>query len=455
MDTDFIKNFLTSASPFNRLKPKEIEALVALSELHEYRNKDIIYKQGDPSDYFYLLVQGRVVALTMIDGKATEIELLKRGTIFGIISLFNDETHSVTAQAIENCWVMRVAKDRFKDFLECNPLIALDLSRILSQRVKARTGPKKIFQSRRIGVLGFASSGKTTYAFNLGARIKDATGKNIICIEVVSGEHKVPVFSDNKEVKPLDLKEFDEGDIDGHVVHDAVDYLLVRADRGGDISRLANYLSEQYHFIVCEIGMKLLDQAYTNFIYRCDSLHVIFNKNKIELTKGGRVIKDFEELHFFDPEKIKVVINEFRSGENIDTEACRRLVGRHIYATVPDYGGKDYSGLMRRIARETGEVVLGVALGSGGSYGFAHIGVLDVLEENGISVDIVCGSSMGAFVAALWAAGFDFNRMRLSAHEFGRRRDAVGRRRGVLARGGPGAGARRDDPHGAQDAERL
>ncbi len=46
-----------------------------------------------------------------------------------------------------------------------------------------------------------------------------------------------------------------------------------------------------------------------------------------------------------------------------------------------------------------------IALGSGGPRGFAHIGVLKVLEENGIRPDLVVGSSVGAMVGAIYAAG--------------------------------------------------
>lgn len=49
---------------------------------------------------------------------------------------------------------------------------------------------------------------------------------------------------------------------------------------------------------------------------------------------------------------------------------------------------------------------LGLALSSGGARGLAHVGVLQVLEENHIPVHAIAGSSMGAYVAALWAAGF-------------------------------------------------
>jgi NTE family protein len=48
---------------------------------------------------------------------------------------------------------------------------------------------------------------------------------------------------------------------------------------------------------------------------------------------------------------------------------------------------------------------LALVLGSGGPRGFAHIGVLKVLEENGIHPDLIVGSSVGAMVGALYASG--------------------------------------------------
>lgn len=48
---------------------------------------------------------------------------------------------------------------------------------------------------------------------------------------------------------------------------------------------------------------------------------------------------------------------------------------------------------------------LGLALGGGAARGFAHIGVIQVLEENGIKVDLVAGTSAGSLLAALYASG--------------------------------------------------
>ena len=52
---------------------------------------------------------------------------------------------------------------------------------------------------------------------------------------------------------------------------------------------------------------------------------------------------------------------------------------------------------------------VGLALGSGAARGFAHIGVIKVLEENRIPVKMIAGTSMGALVGALYAAGLSGN----------------------------------------------
>lgn len=49
---------------------------------------------------------------------------------------------------------------------------------------------------------------------------------------------------------------------------------------------------------------------------------------------------------------------------------------------------------------------VGIALGSGSARGWSHIGVIRSLQEAGIPIDVVCGSSIGALVAGSLAAGF-------------------------------------------------
>ena len=49
---------------------------------------------------------------------------------------------------------------------------------------------------------------------------------------------------------------------------------------------------------------------------------------------------------------------------------------------------------------------IGLALGSGGAKGFAHLGALKAFEENGISFDMVAGTSIGSIVGAFYCSGY-------------------------------------------------
>lgn len=54
---------------------------------------------------------------------------------------------------------------------------------------------------------------------------------------------------------------------------------------------------------------------------------------------------------------------------------------------------------------------IALVLGSGGPRGYAHLGVLRVLEEAGVVPDLVVGSSVGALIGCFWAAGLDAARL--------------------------------------------
>ena len=62
-------------------------------------------------------------------------------------------------------------------------------------------------------------------------------------------------------------------------------------------------------------------------------------------------------------------------------------------------------------------VKLGLALGGGAARGFAHIGVIKVLEAQGINPDIIVGTSAGAVVGALYAAGNSGFELQKLAHK--------------------------------------
>ncbi len=61
------------------------------------------------------------------------------------------------------------------------------------------------------------------------------------------------------------------------------------------------------------------------------------------------------------------------------------------------------------------KATIALALGGGASKGFAHIGVIKVLEENNIPISIVTGTSAGSVVGSLYASGMSADRLELEA----------------------------------------
>ncbi len=66
------------------------------------------------------------------------------------------------------------------------------------------------------------------------------------------------------------------------------------------------------------------------------------------------------------------------------------------------------------------DVKVGLVLSGGGAKGFAHVGVLKVLEEAGVRVDYIAGTSMGSIVGALYASGYSATELDsiLRVHDF-------------------------------------
>src|SRR5690606_16781739 len=93
--------------------------------------------------------------------------------------------------------------------------------------------------------------------------------------------------------------------------------------------------------------------------------------------------------------------------------SCRKFKSRKNYQPL-------YTSTMKRLtvllfiltfssqlfSQKTEDVKVGLVLSGGGAKGLAHIGVLEVIEESGVRIDYIGGTSMGAIVGALYASGY-------------------------------------------------
>ena len=87
----------------------------------------------------------------------------------------------------------------------------------------------------------------------------------------------------------------------------------------------------------------------------------------------------------------------------------------------PHWHIQDTPAAIDRTVRYLARRVVGLALSSGGARGLAHIGVLKVLEREGIPIDMLAGTSMGSLVGGLYAAGHSLDSIADFAVQFQRR----------------------------------
>ncbi len=74
------------------------------------------------------------------------------------------------------------------------------------------------------------------------------------------------------------------------------------------------------------------------------------------------------------------------------------------------------------LTRDKSRKKVGLALGTGAARGLAHIGVIEALEKEGIPIDMIAGTSIGALVGAIYAHGKDIEKLKNLAITLGAKR---------------------------------
>lgn len=427
---------------FSGLSAGEIELIRGRCELVDYKKGALIYGELSAPSAFYCVVLGRVEIFTQIGSEKSTLEYLHRGRYFGIISLLTNEPHSVSAQAINDCVLLMIKKEDFDFILEKIPRIAIDLSRTLSRRLKRKDiHQKSIFESTIISVFSsYSRAGKTIYALNLGLSLKKETRKAVVIIDLLPLEqaHSLPRRLGAGEVKVSDLSKSDS------LRPEAIRQIISQTAFGIDlicfhyassdescVQKLVGIISllvNDYHYLILDLPSSM-DRCIFSILNQSDMIHTLTSPDEVDLKRTRHLKERLIEEFNFREDKIKVIINEYKSSK-ISHERQENILGRHVFGTLPriDFEPSDrlvidkpeceYAKAVRRIARQLGECQVGLVLGVGVGYGFCHIGVLKVLEEENIPIDVIAGASIGSVIASLWAAGYSSSQILEITREF-------------------------------------
>ena len=424
---------------FSNLSPSETKFLEKKIRLVEYKKNDIVYHQGSDPDAFYVICSGRFrVFVRSGYGSERTLTYLYRGDYFGEISILTGKPHSVTVEAINDSLVLKLDKDDFNDLLKNVPSLALHLSRSLGLKLrdesKAQIGEAKIVSIYNLK----ESVGRTIFAVNLAVSLRGELKKPVLFVDMIpKGEGSSVLLGVKKDFQTLNLNQTDvskDSEI-SKFLYDCPSGVKVLHLQDGEkeefhekkLTTLLSYLISQSNFVLVDLPREI-NEAVFKVMTQSDVIYILTEGDTEDLEKCRSLIVEMKKSFTFQEDQIKLILLEVQNQEHRSIQEIEKIIGHKIFSVLPhtlnleketNHEKKDatyflqevdslYSRTIRYLARELSGNLVGLVLGSGAAHGLAHIGVIKVLEEANIPVDIVAGSSVGALVGCLWAAGYSF-----------------------------------------------
>lgn len=369
---------------------------------------DALVGEGDePGEWAYLVLTGSCQLRGNPPGEdgAGILHTFKRGEAFG-----NFLRRNTSIVAAEDSTVFCIRLRHLMDFVP--KVNAGSRSGALESSDTARFTLTLNAPRGKVVTLAFFSAAlpERSLAESIARRVHFETDASVLLIQLVTSvEAEVDWVLDNKYVLPPELPEIDNG----------LRRLRLRIPE--ELSGL-EALSEPLDRLRCQFDYVLLDvpaeRVPVPVLFEC------FKQSKMGLVFLRCNAEELYHLdllfHELQPALKNLRAIEFKSvlclaenelAGNFDVQIEKIGISPQFYirkcpmSDVAEFAPDLSSADIRRIARSIGNCLVGLALSSGAAKGFSHVGVLQVLEENGIEPDVVAGSSMGAYVGSLWAYG--------------------------------------------------
>jgi NTE family protein len=402
-----------------------MKSLAEEAEFVQVKKGELVVRENDPGDALYVVVSGRLQAYTRLkSGRDRVFATYCDGECFGEMPLLSGETHWANVRALNDSMLLKIPREDFESVVNRDPRVAVSFSQRLGHRIKQLREEKQRAKWSTIIALYSAlpGAGKSTLAGNLVASLARETREPVLLLDFSGKQRGVPLL----KREPRDFR-------GGHglqeiIVHLPQGYDRVNLELTGDerevglIAPMFGHLVKHYDYVICDLPNEVSASVFA-CLAQSDRVFVVAKYDDEHLYKTRLLLTDFKSHAAAREPKVGVILTAVGEKCAPYVEEAERKVGQpisHLLRWIPDtevVHGVDgspyvirrpmepYSLAVRRVARELGNVLVGLALGTGAARGFAHIGVIRVLEREGIAVDLVAGSSMGSLIAAAWAVG--------------------------------------------------
>ncbi|MBI4477849.1 MAG: Crp/Fnr family transcriptional regulator [Acidobacteria bacterium] len=121
---------------FRRLSADDRQRLAAVASLREFDKGALLFSEGDPSDYLYTVVTGRVkVFKTTARGTDVILEIFGPGDPVGAVAVYESRAYPASAVALEPTTVLLIPRQSFFSLLETYPTMVRGLLTGLTHRL--------------------------------------------------------------------------------------------------------------------------------------------------------------------------------------------------------------------------------------------------------------------------------------------------------------------------------
>ncbi len=122
---------------FNHLEPDEMLEILKKSSQRTFKKGEIIYYEGDPLEYLYIVHTGRVKIYQLFEsGKEQLLRILESGEFMGELALFTDKVLDSYAEALEQTEVCAIHRNDIRELMKTHPTIPLKILSEFSMRLE-------------------------------------------------------------------------------------------------------------------------------------------------------------------------------------------------------------------------------------------------------------------------------------------------------------------------------
>jgi NTE family protein len=424
-----LQHFLTEVPLFSSIPQSQINEIASCFHFIHLKKDTVVFRQGDLSDSMYIIRSGVVVISCTKNNEILFQTELRRGDFFGEMALLSELPRNAEARVTLDSTLFCLKKDEFATLLAENKNIGLFLSRLYARRLSVDS-EKKVAQ-HKAGFYTVSATdpdlGLSHFLYSMSYHISTESNKKVLIVEphlelesiMRKFDLGITVCPDDSlfDLLPPNIYERTDFQWFSH----PSGFVVLQVNKGFNerlvpvLPLLMESLKYTYDLVIFSIAHyfgNLEQQA----VRLCDKNLLLINNTREALSDVTQKLKRLEETAGIGLDRIRVGVSHLCGTRGIAREQLKKELHLsetpQIWVDRSDKAFNDQIDTQKRfpvkgaraVAREIAGVRIGIALGAGAARGWSHIGVLKVLQEEGVHIDMIAGTSMGALVGAIFAA---------------------------------------------------